>query len=178
MADRAVYVVTGPSAAGKSTAGRLLAARFERGVCLEGDVFRRSIVSGRHEMTPEQTPEALAQLRLRYRLTAAVADAYFDDGFTVVVEDVVAGPLLAEFAELLRSRPLHVVVLLPTAETLASREEAREENGYHSWSIAALHAGFAEETPRLGLWLDTSKQTPEETVSEILARTAQSLVAA
>jgi hypothetical protein len=38
-------------AAGKSTVGRLLASRFERGVHLEGDVFRRSIIGGREEMT-------------------------------------------------------------------------------------------------------------------------------
>jgi adenylate kinase family enzyme len=42
----AVYLITGPMAAGKSTAARLLASRFERGVHLEGDVFRRFVVSG------------------------------------------------------------------------------------------------------------------------------------
>ena len=42
-------------AAGKSTVARLLASRFERGVHLEGDFFRRSVVSGRAEMTPEPT---------------------------------------------------------------------------------------------------------------------------
>jgi adenylate kinase family enzyme len=72
--DRAVYLITGPMAAGKTTVARLLAEQFERGVHLEGDVFRRSIVSGREEMTPEQAPAALEQLRLRYRLAAAAAD--------------------------------------------------------------------------------------------------------
>ncbi|MER7129260.1 hypothetical protein [Streptosporangium saharense] len=33
-----------------------------------------------------------------------------------------------------------------------------------------LDAVLRERTPRLGLWLDTSEQTPEETVEEILAR--------
>lgn len=47
---------------------RLLAQRFGKGVHLEGDVFRRSIVSGRHEMTPTPSPEALRQLELRYRV--------------------------------------------------------------------------------------------------------------
>jgi len=74
-------------AAGKSTVARLLAARFERGVHLEGDFFRRAVVSGRAETTPDASPEALDQLRLRYRLAAS----YFDAGFTVALEDVVAG---------------------------------------------------------------------------------------
>ncbi|MGN6378389.1 MAG: zeta toxin family protein, partial [Gaiellales bacterium] len=91
MAQQSViYLITGPMAAGKSTVARLLASRFERGVHLEGDVFRRSIVSGRKEMTPDALPEAVGQLLLRYRLAAAAADAYFDAGFSVALEDVAA----------------------------------------------------------------------------------------
>jgi len=171
-AERAVYLVTGPSAAGKTTVARLLAERFEHGVSLEGDLFRRAIVTGRREMTPEASPEALAQLRLRYRLTAAAADAYFAAGFTVVAEDVVAGELLAEYGELIRARPLHVVVLMPSPAAIASREAAREVTAYARFSIDELYRLFAEETPRLGLWIDSSRQTPAQTVDEILARAA------
>jgi cytidylate kinase len=77
---QAVYLISGPSASGKSTVGRLLAERFAHGVHLEGDFFRRSIVSGRHEPTPDLSPAALEQLTLRYRLAAAAADTYFDSG--------------------------------------------------------------------------------------------------
>ena len=78
-------------AAGKSTVARLLASRFDRSVHLEGDVFRRFVVSGREEMTPDATPEALEQLRLRYRLAAAAADVYFEAGFvtsTISLDEV------------------------------------------------------------------------------------------
>jgi cytidylate kinase len=54
-----IYLITGPMAAGKSTVARLLAERFERGVHLQGDFFRSSIVSGRVEMTPELSADAL-----------------------------------------------------------------------------------------------------------------------
>jgi len=165
----AVFLITGPSAAGKTTVARLLARRFPRGVHLEGDVFRRSVVSGRAEMTPSPSDEALEQVRLRYRLAAAAADAYFDAGFTVVLEDVVAGEELPGFVELIASRPLHVVVLLPSVATIRSRDERRENNAYTRWQVEELHSGFAERTPRMGTWLDNSNQEPEETVTEILA---------
>ncbi|HEY2868149.1 MAG TPA: GrpB family protein [Gaiellales bacterium] len=167
-----VYLITGPMAAGKTTVARLLAARFPRGVHLEGDLFRRSIVSGRDEVTPDLRPGAVEQLRLRYRLAAAAADTYAEAGFTVALEDVVAGPLLGDYRTLIRSRPCHVVVLLPTAEALAAREAGRDTKGYGAWTIEELHAGFAASTPRIGLWLDTTAMTPDETVDEILARTS------
>jgi chloramphenicol 3-O-phosphotransferase len=167
----AVYLLTGPSASGKTTVGRLLAQHFQRGVHIEGDLFRRSIVSGRHDMTPDLMPEALDQLRLRYRLAAAAADAYSEEGFTVVLEDVIAGEFLPECGALVKSRPLHVVVLLPSIEVLAARDASREQTGYSQWSMEQLYAAFADDTPRVGAWIDSSDQTPDETVDEILART-------
>jgi chloramphenicol 3-O-phosphotransferase len=166
-----IYLITGPMAAGKTTVARLLAARFRRGVHLEGDIFRRSIVSGREEMTPHPSPEALEQLRLRYRLAAAAADTYFAAGFSVALEDVVAGPLLSEYATMIRGRPCHTVVLLPSAEAISEREAEREQTGYVAWTIEQLYDGFVGTTPRVGIWLDTTNMTAEETVEGILAQT-------
>ena len=36
--------------------------------------------------------------------------------------------------------------------------------------VADLDAEFRADTPRIGLWLDTSEQSPAQTVDEILAR--------
>ena len=88
-----------------------------------------------------------------------------------MLEDVVAGPLLEECAALIHSRPLHVVVLLPTTQAISGREAARSDSGYSDWSIEQLHDLFARQTPRLGHWLDNSVQSPDETVDEILRLT-------
>jgi len=92
----AIYLISGPMAAGKTTVARALAERFTRSVHLEGDVFRRSIVRGRAEMTPDASTEARAQLQLRYGLATAAADAYLAAGFTVALEDVFAPEQLGE----------------------------------------------------------------------------------
>jgi chloramphenicol 3-O-phosphotransferase len=158
-------------AAGESTVARLLAAQFDRGVHLEGDVFRRSIVRGRVEMTPSPSPKAVEQLRLRYELAAAAADRYFDAGFYVALEDVVAGPILDEWPRMIHNRPCHLVALVPSVDAVAAREAGREQRGYGTWTVEQLYDGFISNTPRVGLWLDTTDLTPTETVAEILART-------
>lgn len=91
---------------------------------------------------------------------------------TVALEDVVAGPLLDEYRTMIRSRPCHVVVLLPSLEAVAAREAGRADKGYVAgWTVQGHYDDFVSATPRTGLWLDTTAQTPEETVDEILART-------
>ena len=90
----------------QQAAGRTYPSRrFERGVHVDGDVFRRLSVAGHEEMTPHAPATALQQLRLGYRLSDAAADTCADGG----------------------------------------------------------------ETSGLGIWLDTSEQTREETVDATLA---------
>ncbi|GGU66605.1 AAA family ATPase [Streptomyces lavendofoliae] len=173
----AVVLVTGVMAAGKSTVAQALAERLPRAAHVRGDVFRRMIVSGRADMAPDAGDEALAQLRLRYRLSAATADAYADAGFTAVVQDVVLGPELAAFTRLVRTRPLHVVVLAPRPDVVAAREAGRDKTGYGGgWTPELLDRGLREETARIGLWLDTSELTVEGTVDAILGDLDRALV--
>lgn len=61
-----VTLITGAMAAGKSTVAQALAERLSRSVHVRGDAFRRMIVAGRVEMTADPSPEAIAQLQLRY----------------------------------------------------------------------------------------------------------------
>jgi chloramphenicol 3-O-phosphotransferase len=167
-----VVLVTGISAAGKSTVSELLARRFDRAVHVKGDTFRRMVVAGRAEMTADPSPEAWRQLRLRYALGAATCDAYFDAGFSVVVQDVVLGAMLEDYVAMIESRPLCVVTLAPRPDVVAAREASRAKTAYRSGfdTIAALDRALRRDTPRIGIWLDTSEQTPDETVDEVVAR--------
>jgi chloramphenicol 3-O-phosphotransferase len=137
---------------------------------VRGDLFRRLVVNGRADPAPPLSIEATAQLRLRHRLLAQTADAYFESGFTVVAQDVILGEHLPETVSLIRNRPLLLLVLAPSPEAVAARELARPKTAYGAWTVAALDTELRSRTPRIGLWLDTSRQTAPETVDEILSR--------
>lgn len=149
----------------------MLAAQFPKGAHVRGDVFRRMVVSGREEPTGTPSEEAWRQLCLRYRLGAMVADAYFEAGFSVVVQDIVIGPALDEYVDMITSWPVVVVVLAPRPDVIARREKERVKKGYTGgFTPEMLDEALRLQTPRIGLWLDSSDQTPAETVNEILQR--------
>ncbi|MFB7493892.1 AAA family ATPase [Streptomyces sp. NPDC056161] len=173
-----VVVVTGVMAAGKSAVAQALAERLPRAAHVRGDLFRRMIVSGREEYVPGAGAEAVAQLRLRHRLSAATADTYAAAGFTALVQDVLLGADLSAYVALVRTRPLYVVVLAPGPDAVAAREAGRAKTGYGAWTAARLDAELrSPRTPRIGLWLDTSAQTVTETVETIMAGTERARVA-
>jgi predicted kinase len=176
--ERAVLVITGVMASGKSTVAQLLAERLPRAVHVRGDVFRRMVVSGRRELVPQGDEEAVEQLRLRYRVSASTADLYAAAGWTAVVQDVVLGEHLRPYLDAIATRPLYLVVLAPSREAVAAREAARAKTGYGSWTVGGIDHVLRDETPRLGLWLDTSRQTPQETVDCLLDRLDEALVEA
>jgi chloramphenicol 3-O-phosphotransferase len=175
--DSAVVVITGIMASGKSTVAQLLAERLPRSVHVRGDMFRKMIVSGRQEMDPEASAEAFAQLRLRHRLSAAAADLYADAGWTAIVQDVILGEQLDDLLSMVRTRPLYLVVLAPRPEAVAARDAARVKTGYGAWTPDLLDQVLRRETPRRGLWLDSTDQKADETVDAILADLASARLA-
>ena len=172
----AVWLVTGAQASGKSTVADLLARRFERGVHIRGGQFYRWAVRGWvHFDEPDLATEGRRLLTLRYRLSAMVADEYAAAGFTTVVQDNIYGADVVEWLQSIRARPRHLVVLRPPVAVVAARDEARRRTtgkvAYRGGYTVADNDAALETTPSaLGLWLDTSTQTPEETVAAILAQ--------
>ena len=164
-----VILITGVMAAGKSTVAQSLAERFPRSVHLRGDVFRRMIVNGQAEMGLELSDESQDQLLLRYRIAVNAAQWYAEAGFTVVYQDIILGETLREVVGWFGETPLEVVVLAPHSGAVAMRELTRNKSGYaRADDISAFDRVLRDETPRIGLWLDTSEMTIEETVERIL----------
>ncbi|WP_371243892.1 AAA family ATPase [Streptomyces pimonensis] len=178
-AEPRVLVVTGIPGSGKSTVGALLASRFDPAVLIEGDVLRRMVVTGRAEMTPDPSPQALRQYDLRLRHLAMLTRSYTAEGFTVIAEDNLLGEHLERFVGLLGGvRPCHVVVLAPQPETVLRRDAGRARQAYdgQGWGARELDEVFRRDTARIGLWLDTTGQKEDETVQEILDRLDESVL--
>jgi chloramphenicol 3-O-phosphotransferase len=173
VTERPVFVITGIMAAGKSAVAERLAAQFDRGVHVRGDAYRRMIRSGQVAADPEGGTEAQRQLWLRYRLAAHAVDSFHEEDFSVVVQDVILGGFVPRFLALIAARPLHLVVLAPSPEVVAEREAGRAKNGYGTWTPHTLDLVLRQETPRIGLWLDNSVMTVDETVKVILARASE-----
>lgn len=177
-----VWLVTGAQASGKSTVADLLARRFERGVHVRGGSFHRWAVRGWvgvGDAGPEDEVRRL--LDLRYRLSALVADEYAAAGFTTVVQDNVYGADVEAWLARVSARPLHLVVLRPAVAVVEQRDEERRHRlgkvAYRGGFTPAVNDGHVATTRRdRGLWLDSSDQTPEQTVDEVLARAGEAQV--
>jgi chloramphenicol 3-O-phosphotransferase len=173
---RAVVVI-GAQAAGKSSIARSLAARFDRGAVVEGDVLWKMIVGGAVDMSADPDPEADRQLALRYRHGAMLCESFVSEGYIAVHAENIFGPAVVQHLQSLRC-PRSLVVLRPRPEVIERRERERGTNAYEPWvlpggSLLEAIVRFDEwvaETPRIGLWIDSSDLTVDETVSVILDR--------
>jgi cytidylate kinase len=176
----AVWLITGAQASGKSTVADLLAGQFERAVHIRGAQFYRWAVRGWVHFDAADQAEARRLLALRYRLAALTASEYAAAGFTAVVQDNIYGADVSAWIDAMVADAVHVVVLRPSVSVVEARhEQRRKETGkvaYRDGYTAALNDADLAKTPRIGLWLDTSFQSPIETVKEILARASDARV--
>lgn len=164
----AIILITGIPGAGKTAVARALAARFPRGVHVEGDTLQGMIVSGRvWPEPPEPRGEAADQLALRYRNGSLLARSFFEAGFHVVLDDIVIGNRLDIHREAFTGLPWHLVVLAPDIEEVKSRNAGRDKDVFETWGY--LDRDLRAQMQGLGLWIDSTNQTVEQTVDEILS---------
>ena len=146
-----LYAITGVMAAGKSTVAELLAQRFEKGVHLRGDVFRRMIVSGREEMCAEPSEEAVRQLHLRYRLAVDAAKAYFEAGFSVVLQDNYYGQEWANLLERFSGYPVPRRGAMPGCGNCAPAGSGARQKRLHGLCHRAVAHRLFARNPAPGL---------------------------
>ena len=168
----AIIVVSGIMAAGKSTVARLLAGRFARGVHVEADALQRMIVAGGAWVgeSGEPTGETARQLRLRLRNMCLLGRSFYEAGFTAVLDDIIIGDRWRELQDDLHGLPFSLVVLAPSVDVVTRKRDMGRTKAPQGAAWATyLDRELRVTMAGIGLWVDSSDQTPEETVEAILA---------
>ncbi len=172
-----IYLIVGPPAVGKSTTSRALAARFPRSIHIPVDDLRNMVVSGLALPAAEWGDELARQVALARQAVVAMALAYREAGFTVVVDDFWDPNRLTEYQALPGAPHVHRILLLPDRAQAHQRNLLRSGNSparaYIDEGIRIVYeelAGVVGEL-RQQEWLvvDTSALTIDQAVEAILA---------
>lgn len=121
-------LLTGPAASGKNTIAHVYATEFrERCAVIDCDLVRWMLRQPHLAPWPTDPPDsqAQAQHRLGIRHCCMLGRSFSDEGYEVVICDVVGDRLAALYRELLADRDFRIVLLLPTWEESLRRLRAR-----------------------------------------------------
>jgi chloramphenicol 3-O-phosphotransferase len=140
---------------------------MERGAYISGDQLHDMIVTGQVEPDGEPRSEAEKQIELVQRNLCLLARSFADVGFVPVLDWVVRNERdLRVYVRNLSGLALRVAVLAPDAETVTRRKPRAATRWAH------LSGSLARELRTIGLWVDSSDLTVDETVDYVLANKA------
>ena len=164
-----VWIINGIPAAGKTTTSKALAERFAKAAVISRDDLQAQIISG--NVWPDGTPqeEANFQIDLNIRNQCALAKSYLEHGFTPICDEVVGKEQLSIYKESLGSLNLFLVTFNPPFETVLKRDQQRSKvSRFNNPTRYGILKEYVLTLSGIGLWVDNSTMTVEETVSHIL----------
>ena len=178
MTDEArIIVIAGLPGVGKSTVSHLVASRLGRAAHVEADRLHEMIVAGAvHPEASGPTGEAAEQVRLRLKNATVLARSFVAAGFSAVIDDIITGSRFDDLVEDLGDTPFCFVMLLRDLEVM--KDEWRAIGSPFVDSFDWLDKEIREQTPRRGLWIDTTGVSVDDTVEAVLAGLDDAVVTA
>jgi predicted kinase len=165
-----VLIITGPSAAGKTTvAQRLAEESTEPSVHLHADDFFKSLKAGRLR---GWVPGAEPQHEVVFEAIGSAAGTYAAGGYFVVVDTLVRRLYLDVLVETIMRHNVSVdlVVLRPSFSVVLARCMLRDPNDRHREDILRrLYDYFEEFDDFQAHIIDNSNHDPDETIEAIRA---------
>jgi len=181
-----IFLIAGSPGVGKTTIGRALAGRFAKSMHIPVDDIRFMVVSGIQQPSQQWDEGLVEQLEAARASVCAMALRYRSVGFAITIDDFWdTFSLLAEYQELLTTPQVYRILLYPSQETAMARNLGRYGPGakadYLAGGIRIVynHLRTAKDEMKKGGWIvvDSTEQSVEETVAEILERTGHQRVA-
>ena len=172
----AVWLINGIPGVGKSTTARALAARYPRGVHIEGDRLQEFIVSGSVPPGGQPPEEESRQIHLNVRHQCLLARSFAGEDFVPVLDYVVVNRArVEEYRRHLTGLSLHLVTLAPGVAVALERDRQRPEKTVAArWSH--LDEMMRAELGDVGLWVDNATLPVEDVVDFLLANAAAAQV--
>ena len=141
--------MTGGPAAGKTTTGRALAESLPRAAFIDADDVRQLVVRG--AAAPWEGDAGRQQMDLAARNVAALARNFHDDGFDVVIADVLDTSTIATYRRHLPDvLVVHLVISFPEAQRRATTRKVWITDEEFAW----LHQRDRDHPPAVDTRLD------------------------
>lgn len=118
-----VLILTGPSGAGKNTIASIYANTRERCAVIDVDVVRWMVL--KPHMAPWGGEEGRRQHRLGVRNACMLAHNFVEEGFEVVVLDVLSDEIARLYQAALAPASASILLLMPSFEEIQKRNRDR-----------------------------------------------------
>ena len=160
MAD--LYIITGPAGVGKSTISKRIAESKSKSVLIEGDDIYHQVIGGYVQAWKQGN-----HLDIFWKICIDMISTYLSNGYIVVFNYIVNPENIKELKDKFREYKIKFIILMTDEKTLLLRDKERPTDCQMGERCVTLLNNFKNKDYNKNNFLDTSKQSVNETVEKI-----------